>query len=296
MKNEEPSPDTTGLLRSGFPQADPRRHAGTIPACVSIGLEQMAIPGGPTGAWLDLGLPVTRDRDGRISRGAALILADQAAAAGVHATLAAPQPMMTLDLRVDWHGAIPVADRLDCIIDEAVREGELCTARGTLMADAAHRVGSVVARFLIGAMPGGRVTDMPTSPAENGPSRAASFEEAMRVVACDGGWRVEPDPAMVGARAVPAFHGGFVAAVLEHAAGTIAAPHQPVDLEIRYLRPARADAPLFLTARAVQAGRRASVIEAEARQGEDGTVVAAMRALFLAHPRAPAVAHRLAAN
>lgn len=248
----------------------------SIPACLSLGLVQGG-SGGKPGCSMDGGWPAACEADGRFSRGAALILADQALAIGVFAVLAEHRAMMTLDLRLDWHGEMPAAVKLGFATMRAVLEGDLCFVEGVLLADGAE-VASGSARFLIGAMPGGRTSDRPTDPLQLPRSAAPDFDTLMALLPDGDGWRVEPEPALIGARSVPAYHGGFVAACMDAACARMMGGHRPVDFEVRYLRPARSDLPMRIQARPVRAGGMASVLEAEVRQGE--ALVATSRALW----------------
>jgi acyl-coenzyme A thioesterase PaaI-like protein len=270
----------TADLRRASPASDYRKFILNIPACLTVGLAE-GEPGGLPGCCMDGRLPAVCMADGRLSRGAALILADQALARGVYALLPEMPAMMTLDLRLDWHGALPAATEVAFGTTRAVREGALCFVEGVMTADG-REVASGSARFLVGAMPGGRTTDRPMDPLGLQPSTAADFDALMALQADGDGWLLAPEPALVGARAVPAYHGGFVAATLDAASTRLAEGHRAVDFEIRYLRPARANLPMRVAARPVRAGRMASVLEADARQGE--TLVATARALFSGVP------------
>jgi acyl-coenzyme A thioesterase PaaI-like protein len=73
-----------------------------------------------------------------------------------------------------------------------------------------------------------------------------------------------------------------IAALLEQAAvGSIDPAFRPIDFEIRFLAPARADRPL--TARVVprRVGRRAVTIDVDAYQGEPDRPVAVARMLAI---------------
>ena len=260
----------------------------SVPACATLGVRGGG-PGGRPGCRMDGQLPAACEADGRFSRGAALILADQALAAGVFATLPAPMAMMTLDLRLDWHGELPVAADIGFATLRAVGEGAHCHVQGELLAD-----GVVVAtgsgRFLIGALPGGRVAERQASPVALPVSGAARFDDLLAMQADGDGWRIDSDLALVGALALPAYHGGFVAAALESACARLAPGHRAVDFDVRYLRPARADLPMRLVARPVRAGKLASVFDAEAWQGD--VLVAVARALFSGAASQQGVMHR----
>ncbi len=252
-----------------------QRMSLEVPACVTIGLTPFG-PRGLPGCSMDGRLPAACDADGRLSRGAALILADQALACGIYAALARPMPMMTLDLRLDWHGLLPAAREVGFGTTRVVIEGALVFVEGELLADGVV-VASGSGRFLTGSMPGGGQGGG-EEPVSFGASDESAFEGLLGLLADGDGWRVEPDARLVGARSLPAYHGGFIAALMDAACSRLAPGHRAVDQEIRYMRPARADLPLRVVAKAVRPGRLASVLEAEVVQG--GAQLAVSRALF----------------
>ncbi|WBH17974.1 PaaI family thioesterase [Sphingomonas radiodurans] len=269
-------------LYPGFPGSDANEHLRTIPACAALGMTQRAALGGPIVTSLDVALPAVRDAAGRVSRGAALVLADQATASGVFASLSQPTPMMTLDLRVDWFGPLP-AGPLDCAIDDVFREGGLALTRGRLTADGMP-VGAVTARYLVGAMPGGGTEGLERRTAILPPSDAASFTAYLDAVPTANGVTMAPRPEHVGAP-LPAFHGGVIAALLEQAAvASIDAAFRPLDIEIRFLAPARADRPLVARVVPRRVGRRAVTIDIDAHQGDPDKPVAIARMLAISDP------------
>ncbi|MBK8628803.1 MAG: thioesterase family protein [Sphingomonadales bacterium] len=276
-------PDTE-TVQHRFPMGNTTLHVRTIPGCVAVGMKEYASAETGVGAWYDLALPVCCTRDGLPSRGAALILADQAGAVGTYATLDTSGPMMTLDLRVDWHGPLPRANRLDVRVENVVRQGKLSLVRGRILADETLLVGSLHATFLVGAFPGGRRAEWQDEVLEATTSKAASFDDALRMEPDGEGWLIAPGTEMIGARPIPAYHGGFVAGALEQAAWLLAGQRNPVNFEIRYLLPTRADLPLRVRTRILRSGRQASIIEADAVQGDAQTVVASARATYLSEP------------
>lgn len=266
-------------LYPGFPGSDANEHLRTIPACAALGMTQRAALGGPVVTSLDAALPAVRDAAGRVSRGAALVLADQATAGGVFATLSQPTPMMTLDLRVDWFGPLP-AGALDCAIDDVVREGDIALARGRLLANGVP-VGAATARYLIGSMPGGEPGRMEERRAVLPPSTAGTFAGYLDAVSSADGLTMAPRSEHVGAP-LPAFHGGVIAGLLEHAAvQSIDAGFRPIDIETRFLAPARAERPLVARVVPRRTGRRAVTIDIDAHQGDPARPVAIARMLAI---------------
>jgi acyl-coenzyme A thioesterase PaaI-like protein len=273
------SRDDAAHLYPGFPGSDANEHLRTIPACAALGMRQRAALGGPIVTSLDSALPAVRDAAGRVSRGAALVLADQATAGGVFATLTQPTPMMTLDLRVDWFGPLP-SGPLDCTIDDVAREGDLALARGRIVSGGVP-VGAATARYLIGSMPGGgggRIEDRRTILP---PSDAASFADYLGATASPDGQTLQPRSEHVGAP-LPAYHGGVIAALLEHAAvASLDAAFRPIDIEVRFLAPARAEQPLIARVVPRRVGRRAVTIDIDAHQGDPTRPVAIARMLAM---------------
>lgn len=266
-------------LYPGFPGSEPSEHIRTIPACAALGMRQRATIGDPVSTSLDAALPAVCDTDGRVSRGAALVLADQATAGGVFTTLARPTPMMTLDLRVDWFGPLPAA-ALSCTIDEVTREGDLALSRGRLIA-AGKPVGAAVARYLIGSMPGGTPGRMDDRHDVLPPSPAASFADYLGASASLDGLTMEPRAEHVGAP-LPAYHGGVIAGLLEQAGvAVIDLAFRPLDFEVRFLAPALATLPLIARVVPRRTGRRAITLDIDAHQGKPDRPVAIARMLAI---------------
>ncbi len=283
----------------GFPGAGPDAHVRTIPACAALGMRQHATLGQPVYATLNAAVSAVRDADGRIDRGAALVLADQATAGGVFASMAQPMPMMTLDLRVDWFAALPMGV-LACRIDDVTREGDLAFVRARLSSDGAP-VGAVTARYLVGAMPGGE-PGMDRRTELLPPSDAGSFAAYLDAQLSNEGLTMVPRADHVGGP-LPAFHGGVIAALLEASAiRTLDPALRPLDVETRFLAPARADRPLVTIVTPRRLGRRAATIDVAAHQGDPAKPVAIARMLAIADvpgkaqavelPRGDAFLHR----
>lgn len=278
-------------LYPGFPGTEPNQHLRTIPACAALGMWQRAAVGEPVSTSLDVTLSAACDADGRVSRGAALVLADQATAGGVFTTLSRPTPMMTLDLRVDWFGPLP-ATAISCIIDEVTREGDLALSRGRLVADG-KPIGAAVARYLIGSMPGGTPGRMDERHDVLPPSPAACFADYLGAEVTPDGLVMQPRAEHVGAP-LPAYHGGVIAGLLEHAGvSSIDAAFRPLDIEIRFLAPALATLPLVARVVPRRIGRRAITLDLEAHQGDPNRPVAIARMLAITDPAGDPVRHDL---
>ncbi|WP_334655515.1 acyl-CoA thioesterase domain-containing protein [Sphingomonas panaciterrae] len=278
-------------LYPGFPGTEPNQHLRTIPACAALGMWQHATVGEPVSTSLDAALPAAFDPDGRVSRGAALVLADQATAGGVFTTLSRPTPMMTLDLRVDWFGPLPAA-AISCVIDEVTREGDLALSRGRLVAEG-RPIGAAVARYLIGSMPGGTPGRMDERHDVLPPSPAPCFADYLGAEATPDGLVMQPRVEHVGAP-LPAYHGGVIAGLLEHAGvSSVDAAFRPLDIEIRFLAPALATLPLIARVVPRRIGRRAITLDLEAHQGDPNRPVAIGRMLAITDPAGDPVRHDL---
>ena len=93
--------------------------------------------------------------------------------------------------------------------------------------------------------------------------------------------RVPARPGHVGDTARPALHGGLVSAAIDAAAGLVAftavEPEDTLstlDLRVDFLRPARTDTDLLLSARLLRAGTRVAVAEVWAHHGDPDHAVA----------------------
>ncbi len=278
-------------LYPGFPGTEPSEHIRTIPACAALGMSQRATIGAPVATSLDAALPAVCDTDGRVARGAALVLADQATAGGVFTTLPHPTPMMTLDLRVDWFGPLPAAP-ISCTIDEVTREGDLALSRGHLTSGG-KPVGATVARYLIGSTPGRTPGRMDGRSEVLPPSTAASFAAYLGAVPTSEGMTMQPRSEHVGAP-LPAYHGGVIAGLLEQAGVAAIDPaFRPLDIEIRFLAPALATLPLVARVVPRRTGRRAITLDIDAYQGNPNRPVAIARMLAITDAAGDPVRHAL---
>lgn len=263
---------------AGFPGGDANGHVGSIPACAALDLSVHLDRGWPIDTRIGAGLPAACTADGRIDPGAALLLADQAMATGVFASLVAPIPMLTLDLRVDWLGTLP-AGPLRCVIDDVTRDGDIALVRARLVS-AEGPVGAVSSRYLLGAMPGGEAR-IDQDGAQFPVSTAATFQDYLGATQDGEVHRLDPRPDHIGARGLPAFHGGVIAAFLARTGTALAPDFRPIDIEIRYLAPARADRPLRARATPQRLGRRAATVDVAAWQDTPDRPVAIARLLAM---------------
>lgn len=281
-----------GDTRTGVPGGRLDPHLASIPACAALGVREAEGAGRVLALAVDPWLAAVRSAGGGVDRGAALLLADQATAQGIFAILPAPVPMMTLGLRIDWVTRAGTG-ALMCAIDDVVRDGDLALVRGVLSSDGAL-TGTVTARYLLGAMPGGH-RGQPSPGAPVAPSTAASFDAYLDATEGEEGLTVAPRWEHVGARLLPAFHGGVIAALLERAAcRPLVAGYRPLDMEVRFIAPGRADRPLHASAQPRRIGRRAATIDVTAWQDDPATPVAVGRMMAVSDAYWDVDAFRLA--
>lgn len=276
---------------AGVPGGNVDDHLATIPACAALGIRLAPESGRTLALFLDTELKAVRARDGTVDPGAALVLADQATANGIFAILPAPVPMMTLGLQVDWV-ARPGAGKLICAIDDVIREGELALVRGVLSMDEVI-IGAATARYLLGAMPGGH-RDHNDVGEVGARSEATSFDAYLDAQTTTDRLSVSSRWEHVGARQLPAFHGGVIAALIERTARSAAGPDfRLLDMEVRFLAPGRADRPLHASAQPRRIGRRAATIDVTAYQDDPAKPVAIGRMMAVSDGYEQATAYRL---
>jgi len=266
------------------PQTSAER-ARRITGCATLGMEIHEDPA-RAGAHVDATLSATQDCHGRMARGAMLVLADQALASGVFAAFGAGQAMMTLDLRTDWLALPPRGATIEACVERVIRHGNIVAVYGVLVAQGdlpRTIVATSCARFLTGAFPGGGdvMADLPHNDAQA--STAADFAALLALQAGYDEAVLPPNAALIGSPMLPAVHGGFIAAALE-AASSALVPAMPgwaaVNIEVRYIRPALATAPLHIVPKLLRASRRTLIIEAQALQGDDRKLVATAKLMF----------------
>lgn len=284
--------EADGAPMAGIPGGRVDDHLRTIPACAALGVRRVLAGERVLALAVDTEIAAVRARDGSVDIGAALLLADQATANGIFATLPAPVPMMTLGLRLDWMAPFrPGA--LVCAIDDVVREGDLALVRGLLTGDGGM-IGTVTARYLLGSMPGGAKGHMPEAGAEPR-SAAPSFDAYLDARGNGEGQVVVPRWDHVGGRPLPAFHGGVIAALLERTgSGAVGAGFRTLDMDVRFLSPGHADRPLHARAVPRKIGRRAATIDVTAFHDDPDRPVAIARMTAVGDAFADVGAFRLA--
>lgn len=225
---------------------------------------------------------------GRVDARALLAVTDHVMGLALHAALDHKGPLATVDLKIEHLKAIAPGD-----VFIRVLTGPITSVLGYVVArldqgDPNFPVAEASARFMIGAWPGGGAADFPpplgTQVDMSGISDFSSFAGLPRHDGESVSFAVEARERVVGARAVPAFHGGIVAAALQTAASNLAVKERGagavlVNLAIDYARAAVATEPLMVDAKVLRGGRRTLRIRAWCRQGD--RVVTEAQALFL---------------
>jgi len=232
-------------------------------------------------------------RDGpdsdRVDTRALLAVTDHVMGLALHAALDHKGPLATVDLKMEQLAGLeagPVFIR----VSSAPLTSLLAFVTARLdQGDQNRPVAQASARFMVGAWPGGGAAAFPPpldTPVDlNGIIDFASFAGLPAAADSPVAFDVEARERVVGARAVPAFHGGIVGAALQTAACNLAVRErgpaaQLISLSIDYGRAAIATEPLRIVAHVVRGGRRTLRIRAAAQQGHDRTVTEA-EALFL---------------
>lgn len=230
-------------------------------------------------------------------------LLDHAGGAAVYAALPALKATATLDLRMDLVGA-PAPGR-DVFVDarcEAIDAGSALVIGDAWAGDAAGSarapIARITGRFVVGLGPGQRpgadservreataAAHVPVAAPQVG-----SFDELFggRVDGAEAGavFTLPPAPWLVGSIALPALHGGVVAAGLMTAAQALAADAAAEapglslkSLTVQYLRAAHLQETRF-AARVIKRGGRALYIGVDATQRGGERSSAAMQCLY----------------
>lgn len=288
---------------AAFPLGSGERHTQSVPFTRALqarwlGLHDAAAGGGGPTALLCLPYhPAVRGADGAIDPRALVALLDHAGAPACYGAGVSTGATATLELRIDFAMA-PVAGadlqlETRCISADAYTALVVGEARH---ADDARPVARMSGRYAVGLGPG-RANDDRETPAARAANAARHADAAAPEVADFGallGGAFQGDdfvlpfqPWLVGSVALPALHGGVVAAGLMHAAAR-ALPAagaerqgglQLVSLNLQFLRAARAEETRFSGA-TFKSGARAAYIAARATQQGGQREVATLQALF----------------
>ncbi len=282
---------------SGFPFGSGERHLNAVPLPRALGVRWEGLRPGPDGEG-----PVARMRlpcrpalctpGGALDLRVVAAVLDQSGAPACYAARASTGITATLSLQLDFHAA-PEPGR-DIVVDARCLATDGASA--LVAGEARHDGGPVIARlsgrYVVGLGPGRASSsdDPPERRAEQSARHAdarapeaASFAALLALRPQADALVLDFQPWQVGSVALPALHGGVVAAGLMSAAAN-AVPAEARELSLRqlslqYLRAAQAETTHFRAA-CVQAGRRAVHVSAAATQQGGTRHVAAMQALF----------------
>lgn len=223
----------------------------------------------------------------RIDDRALLAMADHCMGVAIHAAMADKGPLATVDLKFEKFRPVSSGD-VFLRVGRANIDSRLAFVSASLDQGApASPFGHVSARFIIGAWPGGGAMPFPppidTAKADDDVIDFASFSglptDAVPSLT------LEPLERTIGARAVPAFHGGIVAAGLMTSAKALAHGERGpsammANCGVDYLRAAMATRPLRYEAEILSSGRTTMRVRASAWQGEENRLVSQALLLF----------------
>ena len=287
---------------AAFPLGSGERHTQSVPFTRALqarwlGLHDAAGAGGPLAR---LRLPchaAVRGADGAIDRRALVALLDHAGAPACYGAGVSTGATATLELRIDF--AMAPQAGADLLIETRCVTADAWSA--LVVGEARHDgdaqpVARMSGRYAVGLGPG-RANDDSETPAARAANAARHADAAAPEVAhfdalLGGAFEGEDfvlpfQPWLVGSVALPALHGGVVAAGLMNAASR-ARPQagserkdglQLVSLNLQFLRAARAEQTCFGAA-AFKTGARAAYVAARATQQGGRREVATLQALY----------------
>lgn len=233
---------------------------------------------------------LAEDNARHIDERALVAIADHCAGLTIQAALEKHSPLATVSLTYDKLRPT-MAGEVFLRVGRAEINSRLAFVTALLdQGDANRPIGHISTRFMVGAWPGGGAMDLPR-PLENpvdlrGIESFASFAGLPPRRHLSRPFSISPLERTIGARAVPAYHGGIVAAGLTTAALTLAEDHRGplvkmASSSIDYLRVALATKPLKFEAEVISDGRSTIRIRATARQ--DGQIKPIAQATVLFH-------------
>ena len=287
---------------AAFPLGSGERHTQSVPFTRALqarwlGLHDVAGAGGPLARLRLPCHPAVRGADGAIDRRALVALLDHAGAPACYGAGVSTGATATLELRVDFAMA-PMAGA------DLVLETRCLTADGwsaLVVGEARHEgdarpVARMSGRYAVGLGPGRANDEHETAAARAANAARHADAAAPEVVdfgallrgAFQGDDFVLPfQPWLVGSVALPALHGGVVAAGLMNAASHArpgsgaerAGGLRLASLNLQFLRAARAEETRF-SGHAFKSGARAAYVAARATQQAGGREVATLQALY----------------
>ncbi len=304
---------------SGFPLGSGQRHTQSVPLARALGFKWLgldvpeapgqgavsaapqaeSVPANPA-AWLRLPCrPAASTPQGSVDLRAVAALLDHAGAPACYAAAVAQGATATLELRIDFADAPPPgqdvlvqarcvhhSDNSALVQAQAQSQPQLAQGR-TLLA-------RMQARYVVGLGPG-RANDSRETAADRAERAARHALDLAPPVTCldellglrpsgEQAFTLAFQPWLVGAVALPALHGGVVAAGLisavQAAAQQVAGTRLPLSaVTLQFLRAAAAEETRF-AARVLKAGARAVYVQAEATQQGGRRQVASLQALL----------------
>lgn len=224
---------------------------------------------------------------GRVDDRALIATADHCMGVAVHAALADKGPLATVDLKFEKFRPLEPGD-VFLRVGRASIDSRLAFVAASLDQGVPERpVGHVSARFIVGAWPGGGAMPFPPPiPHEKRDDDVVDFASfAGLPVKAAPSLILAPLERTIGARAVPAFHGGVVAAGLMSSAGALAASERGeaavmANCSVDYLRAAHATRPIRYASEIVSSGRTTLRIRTSAYQDVDDRLVTQALVLF----------------
>lgn len=268
----------------GFPFGSGERHTQSVPFTRALGtrwlgLHAAASEGGPLARLALPCRPAVCTPQGAIDIRALAALMDHAGAPASYGAHAAQGATATLELRIDL--TLPPRPGADLWVETRCLSTDSQSALVVGEArhpDAQGAVARMTGRYVVGLGPG-RANDGSEAPEMRSanaarydtvqPPAARCFDELLGARQEAEGVVVAFQPWLVGSVALPALHGGVVAAGLISAAAPASAPAaQPpglrlVSLTLQFLRAGLASEARF-EARCVKSGARAAYVEAVA--------------------------------
>lgn len=299
--------DVEGGDETGFPYGSGAAHTASVPFARALGAQWLGVDS--TAAAPALPWPGTRmrlpcspsvcDQIGAIDLRAIVALLDHAGGSQLYAAHLADGATATLELRADIVGR----PRPGCDVVLVTRALDRAGRSVLVQGEAAHDdeklpLVRLTGRYVSGFGPGratdrrgaaaGRYKDAALQAAGPVPS-AASFDDLLGVAGLSlagSAFELPFEPWRVGAVALPALHGGVVAAALLHAAQAAVpaaregqAGFRPVSLTVQFLRAALAE-PTKFEAICAKDGASAAYLTAVAHQQGGARVVATAQLLF----------------
>ncbi len=229
------------------------------------------------------------DASGAIDARAIMAMLDHAASAAVYRVVAPAIPIATLDLRVAYAGAVPPGCALEFTARTRLAEGGVARVEAAArVAPDGVEVATAAASFFVGASPGGdaeRGDGGGVVPGMEGQGAAhfASFDAFLGMQRGPAGACLPFTPRLIGAEALPALHGGAVAALLATAASDLVAGHSRLAaINVQYLRAGRAEESVAAAAW-TKRGARANFVSVIATQAQGTREVARAQCVFVSH-------------